>query len=223
MKGTVRVDLHVHTTASPDSQLSVDEAVARAKVLGLQGIAITDHNSIANLEDPTQVVERSGIAVIPGVEVSASEGHVLAYFVPRVPPRDQPLESTIREIRALGGLVVLPHPYRLFHGAARNGLSTAEPLDAVEVQNGHTSASRNAMARRLASDHQLRMFGSSDAHSAKDLGCYFTELTWSEAGWKETLRRGKAVPMGPGLSRGSVSRVGLANAQRRIRRGLRPV
>ena len=78
------IDLHVHTTAS-DGSLSPSEVVKRAKVLGLKAIAITDHDTVAGVEEALKEGESSKVEVIPGIELSVdvSKGtcHLLGYFI----------------------------------------------------------------------------------------------------------------------------------------------
>ena len=77
------VDLHVHTTAS-DGAMSPSQMVRYAKAKGLQAIAITDHDTIEGLEEALSEGERTGIEVIPGIEISAEHSpgsmHLLGYF-----------------------------------------------------------------------------------------------------------------------------------------------
>ncbi|MDQ7032259.1 MAG: PHP domain-containing protein [Desulfonauticus sp.] len=63
------IDLHTHSTAS-DGTLSPTELVALAKKLGLKAIALTDHDTLAGLEEALKAGEEFGIEVIPGCELS---------------------------------------------------------------------------------------------------------------------------------------------------------
>ena len=78
-----RADLHLHTIHS-DGTLSPGELVKRAKAGGLSTISLTDHDSVAGIEDARAAGRQVGVEVITGVELSVSVGdqdiHILAYF-----------------------------------------------------------------------------------------------------------------------------------------------
>lgn len=94
-----RLDLHVHTTAS-DGMFSPVEVVRMAKAKGLQGIAVTDHDTVAGVEEARACGQESGLVVIPGVEISTvangQDIHVLGYFVD---PADEQFQERLREQR----------------------------------------------------------------------------------------------------------------------------
>jgi hypothetical protein len=79
-----RVDLHIHTTAS-DGGLSPHDLVARAAALGIEVLAITDHDTTTGVAAALAEARRHNIIVVPGVEISALSGreeiHLLGYFV----------------------------------------------------------------------------------------------------------------------------------------------
>lgn len=81
--GTGKADLHAHTTAS-DGMYAPAEVVRRAKLAGLTAIAITDHDTVAGVEEAVEAGEQAGIMVVPGAEISTvtagSDIHVLAYY-----------------------------------------------------------------------------------------------------------------------------------------------
>jgi len=77
-----RIDLHTHSTAS-DGSLSPEELVRHAHEKGLSAIAITDHDTIDGIGQALQEGQRTGIEVIPGIEISVDfdpEMHMLGYF-----------------------------------------------------------------------------------------------------------------------------------------------
>ena len=78
-----RADLHIHTCLSPCSELSMTPGriVERAASLGLNIIAICDHNTAEHVEVTAMLAEKKGIRAIPGIEInSAEEVHVLGLF-----------------------------------------------------------------------------------------------------------------------------------------------
>lgn len=83
MAVTKLIDMHVHTTAS-DGQFAPAQIVAMAAELGLGGVAVTDHDTVAGIAEAQAAAEQAGIKLLPGIEVSTvAEGkdiHVLGYF-----------------------------------------------------------------------------------------------------------------------------------------------
>jgi predicted metal-dependent phosphoesterase TrpH len=62
-------DLHNHTTAS-DGEYTPTELVNAAATLGLQAVGVTDHDTLAGLDEALAAGEEAGIRVVPGVEAS---------------------------------------------------------------------------------------------------------------------------------------------------------
>jgi predicted metal-dependent phosphoesterase TrpH len=97
--GTSRVDLHCHTTAS-DGGLSAHELVAQAAGLGIEVLAITDHDTTEGVPAALAEAQRHEIVVVPGVEISAVSGreeiHLLGFFVD---PEDGELQTLLGRAR----------------------------------------------------------------------------------------------------------------------------
>ena len=78
------IDLHMHTTAS-DGRCPPAELVSRAVAAGLTTIAVTDHDTVGGCRDAAEACAASGLAFVPGIEVTAirygGDVHVLGYFV----------------------------------------------------------------------------------------------------------------------------------------------
>ncbi len=92
-------DLHTHSTYS-DGVTTIEENVAAAAALGLEGIGITDHDTTAPFEVARDAAEAAGIEAVPGTEFSAEEEgisvHVLGYWVD---PRNAPLATELDRLR----------------------------------------------------------------------------------------------------------------------------
>ncbi len=91
-------DLHTHSTAS-DGTTSVTDNVAHARALGLDGIAVTDHDTMAAV-DEARAATGDDLEIIPGTEFSAelaaSSVHVLGYWTD---PRDRALAAEMDRLR----------------------------------------------------------------------------------------------------------------------------
>ncbi|HSM26169.1 MAG TPA: PHP domain-containing protein, partial [Anaerolineaceae bacterium] len=80
---TFRSDLHVHTVLSPcaDIEMLPPLIISEAKSLGINLIAITDHNATANISSVQKAALNSNITVLPGMELQTKEEvHVLCLF-----------------------------------------------------------------------------------------------------------------------------------------------
>jgi predicted metal-dependent phosphoesterase TrpH len=91
-------DLHTHSTHS-DGTLTVTENVTMAAERGLDGIAVTDHDTTEGFDEATAAAAEAGIDLIPGIEFSAEyEGaslHVLAYWID---PANEALRAELKRL-----------------------------------------------------------------------------------------------------------------------------
>ncbi len=109
----MKIDMHIHTSYSPDGMVEPVEVLKIAKKLGLSAVAITDHNEI---KGALKAKNAKIIDVIVGEEVSTSAGHVLAYNIQSLIPRGLSVAETIDKIHECGGIAVIAHPYRFWSG-----------------------------------------------------------------------------------------------------------
>jgi hypothetical protein len=202
MTSPVRLDLHVHSRHSPDSRLTLEQIAAQVPYAGLRGFALTDHNTVAgHRQIPGLTGRYPSLVVLPGVEVSTVEGHLLAYGVSEAPPAHRPIAETVEWVRAHGGEPVLAHPFRVSHGVGRRVAESA-PVRAIEVLNGHSSLVVNAKAELVAARRSLAETGGSDVHELADLGRAFTEFpgdATSVDDLLEAIRKRAVVPGGQSL------------------------
>ena len=226
MSDALRIDLHVHSGYSPDSKLNLEEIVGRLAYAGLRGFAITDHNSVAAHRELDDLRRRyPGYVIVPGVEVSTREGHLLIYGVAEAPPPGRPIAETLEWARARAGVSVLAHPFRVTHGVGR-AVALSANVAALESVNGHSSMIANAKAELIAAQRHLGSTGGSDVHELSDLGRAFTEFSSeldSVEGVLDALRRGQTTGRGNSLRWPGRLRWAVRNAALRIGRGFRPV
>ncbi len=173
-------ELHAHTEHSHDGRDPVELLVAQAAAIGLDALAVTDHDSVAACERLQVAAAEHGILAIPGTEVSSAAGHVIALGVTERLQAGQSFAATAEAIHDAGGIVVVPHPFQ----ASRSGVLAAiepEPViahaDAIEVYNSRLLTGRsNRRARRFAEEHDLPQTAGSDAHITEMIGQAVTRI-----------------------------------------------
>jgi len=172
-----RADLHLHTRASDGLMSARDLLDYVERRTHLDVIAITDHDETsASLEARDWALQHGyRVQVVPGVEVTTRDGHLLALFVEERPPALRTLQSTAEWVLARGGLCLAPHPFtRWTHSLNLGSLCPAVErglIAGVEILNASPAgrASR-PHAVRFAAQHGLVGVGASDAHMLPMVG-----------------------------------------------------
>jgi predicted metal-dependent phosphoesterase TrpH len=180
-------DLHIHTIYSYDGTTSVHAVLRRARQIGLNVIAITDHDEINGALKTLELAVEYGVEVIPGIEITTAEGDLLALNVTEIVPRDLSLIETVLRVRQLGGFCIAPHPmaggvgmkslnaYSILK-ALRN-TDVAQTLIAIETYNATLiDKISNHYARILAERLEIAQTASSDAHVVEAIGLGATEF-----------------------------------------------
>jgi len=199
----MKLDLHIHSTYSRDGTASPKEIVLKCKELGLDGLAITDHNAIQGSMDAVKLAELEGLLVVRGVEISTINGHVLAYGISELIPKGLSIHETIDKIHESGGVAVAAHPVRFPSGIGLE-LASYSKFDAIEVLNGGNSRRSNLRAARLAESLRRPVTAGSDAHSVEEIGKSYVVLEGpqTEKDVLDALRSGRARAGGRSRSRG---------------------
>jgi hypothetical protein len=192
------VDLHCHTSWSPDSLNRPEDVVRVAAERGLTHIAITDHGRIEGALAARDAAP-DGLTVIVGQEIRTHEGDLIGLFIERPIAAGLSAKDAAEAVRAQGGLVGLPHPFDRFRGsllarrAPRGGADAAridadpldsDPLDAfaplvdyVETFNARVPMSgANDRAAEWAARHGLPGVAVSDAHTLLEVGVAYLIL-----------------------------------------------
>jgi predicted metal-dependent phosphoesterase TrpH len=173
-----RVDMHTHTVFSPDSATSPAALVAAARRVGLDRVAVTDHNTI---EGALAAHALAPDLVIVGEEIETAEGgELIAYYVREVVPFGLPVAEALRRLHAQGAVISISHPVDRFRGSAMGEPLTLQimgEVDALEVFNARCLAGAdNTRAAGLAARYGKSQTAGSDGHVTWELGRGFVSL-----------------------------------------------
>jgi predicted metal-dependent phosphoesterase TrpH len=185
-------DLHIHTAYSVDGT-ATPQAVLKhaAHHTNLDVIAITDHDEIRGALEARELAGQYAIEVVPGIEVSSRDGHILALWVERNIPAGLSAEETIGRIGEQDGLAIGAHP--MSRGASslsdktiRRVLDTpdlAAIFLGIETFNAGLLYDRmsNRRARLLAQTLPVTQVANSDAHTPWMIGAGRTEFAGHRA------------------------------------------
>lgn len=213
-------DLHIHTNYSRDGESSIEDIIRRAEVIGLDAIAITDHDTIegatAALKIPTNVL------IIPGIEISTKQGHLIALGTLTEFPKGLDVLETIAIAREQGALLILPHPFHMMrHGVALHFRNALSSVDAIEVFNSrYIVGAANRKAAKFAKKLGKPCVGGSDAHNARYVG-YGKTLVNAEptiTSILDAIRSGDSVATGRMTPLRTYTRQSLRNTWKKLKR-----
>jgi len=208
----VIIDLHTHTAEySSCSYLPVEDLIAQAMAVGLDGVAVTDHSRIGGADLAQQLGVKHGFPVFRGVEVHTTLGDLLVFGVYRDFPWEVDGRGLLRMVQEAGGAAIAAHPFRAMGRALGCILRTAgvpperaldwcpelQWLAAVEVLNGYDGDGEAFQARRLAEALELPAVGGSDAHFAAEVGSratLFPHAIGTDEELVTALRAGRCFP-----------------------------
>jgi hypothetical protein len=174
----VRVDCHLHTVASGDAVLTLDQLAGRVQETGLDVVFITDHNVTSAA---VTAAERDlGVRVIVGEEIRTPDGDMIGLFLTERVPYVLPVAEVVARIRAQGGLVYAPHPFDLVRsslGRVLPSLCARGDVDIIEVFNAKIAdQALNGQAAALAAVYSRPGAAGSDAHDAPGVGAAYLDM-----------------------------------------------
>jgi predicted metal-dependent phosphoesterase TrpH len=180
----MRIDLHVHTKHSVDSMNPPWLIMKVAKRRGLDGVAITDHNTIKAWPSMAESSRKYGLLLVPGEEIKVTldgrkAGEILGLFLNQeIRPGD--VHEVLDAIRQQGGIAAASHPFDPTKGF--RGLEQILPkLDAIEGFNARLLAhTANMRAYYFGRQNDIGVTGGSDSHLPFEVGMGWTEADGSD-------------------------------------------
>jgi predicted metal-dependent phosphoesterase TrpH len=162
---SVIIDFHVHSRYSFDSMLKPSKIIEVAKRRGLDGVAITDHETIKGGFYAKKINEDQNFVVIMGCEVNTEIGDIIGLFLEEDIQSRNSIE-VVREIKEQKGITVLPHPYR----GHKLSKELVRSIDLIEGFNSRSNKVENENGMALATKYNKPVVAGSDAHFASEIG-----------------------------------------------------
>jgi hypothetical protein len=173
----------------------MEEILANAASRGLDGVCITDHDTM----DAGLAIKEGfhdGLLVIIGMEYATPQGDFLLFgpledLSPGLAARDM-----LGLVREAGGVAVAAHPCRLLR-PADEVLAAKGLVDCLEVVNGRNRPREDRCAQDWATRYGLTPVSGSDAHCLAELGCAptrFLDPVASRADLVAVLKNGRCAP-----------------------------
>jgi hypothetical protein len=191
------VELHAHSALSYDGRDTVEMLLEQASAVGLDALAVTDHDEFAASQEAVALAPEYDLIGIPAMEVTSAAGHVLAMGIEEAVPADLSFADTLDAIHDAGGIAIVPHPFQKSRsGVAPNiSRSALAEADAIEVYNSRLLTGRaNRQAQKFAEKHGLPKTAGSDAHIAEMVGQAVTAVdpaVETAEGIVEAIRTGR--------------------------------
>jgi predicted metal-dependent phosphoesterase TrpH len=188
LTGGMAIDLHVHCSeASPCSSAPLEDLVAEAKRIGLDGICLTDHNHVWDPKTLAELKQRHDFLILRGNEIATDQGDMLVFGFDEDIQGVIRLDELRRKVLKTGGFIIAAHPFRGFltFGIGQLGLTPEKAMerplfgqvDAVEVLNSKVSDKENRFSSQVAAGLGLPGTGGSDAHEVEEVGVYATRFS----------------------------------------------
>ncbi|MFW5937289.1 MAG: PHP domain-containing protein [Desulfosalsimonas sp.] len=188
--------MHIHTTVSPCSRIDVSELIETAGRIGLDGICITDHESMAIGRTITEGRQAGGLIVLIGMEYSTPEGDFLLFGPVEAVPPHLGAPGLLQYTANAGGVAIAAHPCRkerpVSESVFQKGLCPA-----IETQNGRNTMIENLKAGRRQAHYGLIATAGSDAHAIGEVGAAVTRFpvpVYSRQDLVRALKQGLCQP-----------------------------
>jgi predicted metal-dependent phosphoesterase TrpH len=196
-------DLHIHSMHSPDATTTVRAVLKQAADVGLDVVAITDHDAITGALEARELASQFGVEVVPGAEVTTAEGHIVALYIDKLPPGGMSLDETLLWIGHHGGIAIAPHPFNQLPNSLTvesvvgvfNHPRSKGVLKGIEVYNMATR-SFSDVVEKLSAFLPLAKTAASDAHVYWAIGVGRTQFKGSTANdLRVALENASTIPI----------------------------
>ena len=156
---------------------------------GINCLAICDHGEIKGAQKAAEYAKNRPILIIPGIEIKSKEGDILGLNIEEIIPNKLSAKETIKKIKDLGGLVIIPHPFGWSCSFKGNLEKLISGIDAIEVLNASIFGRGNKKALIFSQKYNIPKTAGSDAHFPNFIGRVYLEVPGNNLSIEEVLNQ----------------------------------
>jgi len=176
----LKLDLHIHTQYSEDATGSLKNLIKILQKKGINGMAITDHNTVEGALKAIKIKTKDFV-IIPGVEISTKDGHLIALNIKQNIQKHLSVEETVEKIIDIGGIPIAPHLFRNMSGIKKEKFKNIKSkVNAIEVFNSCSLPQTNLKTAKIAKEFSLGGTGGSDSHDPIYAGYAYTTINTTD-------------------------------------------
>lgn len=179
-------ELHCHSNKSHGEIIhheglsSVTQLIEHAIKLNIEVLAITDHDEIESSLKAMKLAKQisSDVLIIPGMEVTSADGHILVLGIEEKIPEGLSAEETVERARSLGAVTIAPHPFDIKNEGIKEKAKLCTAMESFNALN--IDRISNFVAKGFAEKYNINHICGSDAHSAFMMGYCLNEIRASK-------------------------------------------
>lgn len=177
----MKIDLHIHAKEDPfhnSISYSMKDIIDKAFDKGIEVIAFTFHDKYFENKKIEKYAKERGILIIPGIEKTIEGKHVLIYNCKKEELKQIKKITDLKKIKRKEVLIGCPHPFFIGKNCLKNKLEeNIELFDFIEYSWFHTKIlNLNKKAVNLSKKYNKPLIATSDCHTYKFFGEYYTEI-----------------------------------------------
>lgn len=161
--------MHIHTRFSPCSIIRVRQLSGKIQEAGIDGVCITDHDTIASRSLLKGLSHTSGMCIIVGLEYTTTQGDFLIFGPVEHIPQSMDAKTLLKWIKKEGGVAIPAHPFRRSRPV---DFQILHLFDIIEVLNGRNQDYENDLCMHWieTNGNSKKRIGGSDAHTLDEIG-----------------------------------------------------
>ena len=202
----LKLDLHVHTIYSGDSIISPKNLIKYAKIKGLDGFAITDHDTLKAYAILKKQNLRNELVIIPGMEIKTHIGEITALFIEdNIEFKNNHFLTVVETVKENNGLIIIPHPFDFLRDNSLkikylNDEIIKKYINGIEILNSRIILKR-CIKKAIVFNQKYNLFetGGSDAHLKEEIGNGYTLIQNTDKtheNIRKSLNNNKSKSMG---------------------------